>query len=52
MTIQHQPKGGLCAACIHRTRDCSFLRFDTMPVIEADGLTRIVRCTDFQRRPK
>lgn len=47
--MNHQPKGGMCVACIHAARDCSALKFDAMAPIKRDGQTVIVRCTDFQR---
>ncbi|SEI63609.1 hypothetical protein SAMN04244572_03215 [Azotobacter beijerinckii] len=45
-----QPKGGMCAVCHHALRNCSTLPFDRMPVLQRDGQTVIVRCTEFQRR--
>jgi hypothetical protein len=30
MTKQFVPKGGMCASCIHRLRDCSDLPFKEM----------------------
>lgn len=50
MTKQHQPKGGMCCACVHALRDCSHLPFCTMPALASDARTVIVRCTEFQRR--
>lgn len=50
--MNHQPKGGMCVACIHAARDCSALKFETMAPIKRDGQTVIVRCTDFQRAAK
>ena len=44
-----QPKGGMCAGCKSKQKDCSSLDFGRMPVIEVDGPTAIVRCTSYQR---
>jgi hypothetical protein len=46
----YQPKGGMCAACISSGETCEGLPFKTMPVIEVDGFTAVVKCTSFQRR--
>lgn len=48
--MTHQPKGGMCATCVHARRNCSHLPFSTMPPLSRDGQTVIVRCTEFQRR--
>lgn len=48
--MNYQPKGGMCATCVHAYRDCSHLLFSTMPPLSRDNQTVIVRCTDFQRR--
>jgi len=48
--MTHQPKGGMCAACRHALRDCSSLPFSSMPVLQRDGKTTIVRCTQFQHQ--
>lgn len=47
--MNYQPKGGMCVACANRHRNCSSLPFASMPVLEVDGQTIIVRCTQFQR---
>lgn len=47
--MTYQPKGGMCAACIHAPRKCDHLPFNKMPPIKRDAETIIVRCTDFQR---
>ena len=47
--MTHQPKGGMCVACVHAKRNCSNLPFETMPPIQRDDKTVIVRCTDFKR---
>lgn len=48
--MTHQPKGGMCASCQHKRRDCSTLPFDRYPVIKRyrDG-TQAVRCAEFRR---
>ena len=46
-----QPKGGMCASCAHRARDCSMLPFGEMPTIEIVEGVRIVRCTAYIRPP-
>lgn len=49
--MKHYPKGGMCASCKHRNRDCSHLNFAAMRVIERHAEdVWIVRCTDWQRR--
>ena len=47
--MTYQPKGGMCATCIHQLRDCSHLPFHTMkPISKSTDLGYvIVRCTDF-----
>ena len=51
--MKHQPKGGMCAICIHMKEDCSNLPFKTMPSISRkpsqDGII-IVKCTSFERK--
>ncbi|CTQ75951.1 hypothetical protein LAX5112_04421 [Roseibium alexandrii] len=47
----HQPKGGLCANCIHSVRICSHLDFTSMPVIKTyDDGTKAVKCSDYSKR--
>ena len=46
------PKGSMCIACIHRSRDCSHLRFHAMQPVEKQGNVIIVRCTDFSHEAK
>lgn len=48
--MTHQPKGGMCMSCTHAHRNCSHLPFGTMPAIDRDAKTIIVRCTEFKRR--
>jgi len=48
--MNQQPKGGMCATCVHAHRNCSRLPFSTMPTLARDGQTLIVRCTEFRRR--
>ncbi|WP_285259207.1 hypothetical protein [Halopseudomonas bauzanensis] len=45
------PKGGMCAACQYRYRNCSTLPFDRYQVIKKypDG-TQAVKCAEFQRK--
>lgn len=51
----HQPKGGMCTVCAHRSRDCSSLPFASYPVLERDEdlaslhTTVVVRCLEFVR---
>lgn len=51
-TTLHQPKGSMCAACIHSGRDCSHLSFKDMPKLTSPQWpVVIVRCTEFVRNP-
>jgi hypothetical protein len=47
----YQPKGRMCASCVHFFRNCSHLKFAEMPVIETDKKTgvKIVKCTEYER---
>lgn len=49
--MTHIPKGGICASCVHRLRDCSALPFDQYPTIKRypDG-TQAVKCAEFKRK--
>jgi hypothetical protein len=47
--MTHQPKGGMCARCEHKHRDCSKLPFDKMRQHERDGDTVIVICSEFKK---
>lgn len=53
MIIEHlhyQPKGGMCATCVHKLEDCTHLHFEAMQKIgkgDADG-TVIVKCMQFK----
>ena len=47
--MKHQPKGGMCASCWHKTYDCSRLKFSEMPVIKKEADVIIVKCTKFER---
>lgn len=53
MTIKFQPKGGMCAVCADKDKDCSHLEFFQMPVIgthkEDDQSIMIVKCRAFKR---
>ena len=52
--MTRNPKGGMCAACQHRMRDCSTLPFDQYPVIGRyvyNGKpVAIVKCAEFERK--
>ena len=46
----YQPKGGMCATCKHKLKDCSTLNFSEMPKLKAiSDKDIIVRCTSFER---
>lgn len=45
----HQPKGGMCAACKHKNKDCSDLPFSEMKPIEKCSEAIIVKCTEFKK---
>jgi hypothetical protein len=46
----YQPKGGMCATCKHKLKDCSAFNFSEMPKLKAisDNVI-IVRCISFDR---
>lgn len=52
--VKYQPKGGMCATCVHSSKDCSKLPFHTYRVLEyleeGDYEIRQVKCKKFQRR--
>lgn len=50
-TTTYQPKGGMCAACVHIYLDCSLLDFKSMPRISGpdERGAVIVKCTAFYR---
>jgi hypothetical protein len=44
------PKGGMCMGCANWLRDCSGLKFNTMPVIAKDpklGVV-VVKCLEYK----
>ena len=43
------PKGGMCAICINRFKDCSSLDFENMFTIKAESYITTVRCTSFKK---
>lgn len=46
----HQPKAGLCMACVKLRHDCSGLPFATMPVLHTyDDGVKVVKCTSYER---
>jgi hypothetical protein len=46
----YQPKGGMCATCRNKFKDCSGLNFSEMPKLKAiSDKVIIVRCTKFDR---
>lgn len=45
----YQPKGGMCANCAHKHRDCSRLKFSEMPKLNEVNGAVIVRCTEYKR---
>jgi hypothetical protein len=48
-TIQHVPKGGMCAGCEFALGDCSELDFKSMPVIQKpdENNVAVVRCSNY-----
>lgn len=50
--MTYQPKGSMCAACLHKHQDCSHLPFDKMmPISKSTDLgCVIVRCTEFKEK--
>lgn len=47
--VNYQPKGGMCAKCIHKHDDCSKLDFSKMKQIQRDSDSVIVKCVNFDR---
>lgn len=47
--ITFQPKGSMCAACKHKMRNCSQLKFYEMAVILKHEGVKIVKCMEFRR---
>jgi len=56
--MNYQPKGGMCAACIHKDRNCSHLNFEYMrPILKVFEvqtktgieIVKIVKCDEFKR---
>jgi len=51
--MNHQPKGGMCAVCANKHKDCSGLKFDEMPIYCSYKVgmvkSNIVICTEFKR---
>lgn len=45
----YHPKGGMCRTCQDLRKDCSSLRFETMPVLHDGGSFKVVKCTEYQR---
>lgn len=52
MKPTHRPKGSMCTACTHNSRDCSGLDFRSMPVMYREDKDIIVRCTEFEQKPQ
>jgi len=49
----YQPKGSMCISCKFAKRDCSFLSFNTMPVIKKiNSVTVSVKCTEHVQKTK
>ncbi|MGL5280708.1 MAG: hypothetical protein ACRC8W_03005 [Plesiomonas shigelloides] len=47
--VNYQPKGGMCAKCIHKHEDCSKLDFSKMKQIQRSSNSVIVKCVNFER---
>lgn len=45
------PKGGMCAVCVYRDRNCSDIDFRRCRVIQVDKVERVkvVKCSRFVR---
>lgn len=50
MKTTYQPKGGMCAKCIHQHEDCSKLDFSKMKQIHRTLNAVIVKCDKHQRQ--
>ncbi|MGL4600259.1 MAG: hypothetical protein ACRCVE_01880 [Plesiomonas sp.] len=48
--VNYQPKGGMCAKCIHKHEDCSKLDFSKMKQIQRTLNTVIVKCDKHHRQ--
>lgn len=61
MHTEYIPKGGMCATCANKNQDCSYLPFESMPVIEPitiindEGIQSyklaVVRCVNYWKGP-
>lgn len=45
----YQPKGGMCAICVNKFKDCSKLEFSKMQVIIKSQGVSVVKCTSFKK---
>ena len=48
--MNHQPKGGMCAKCEYKHRDCSKLQFDKMRPHEVVDDITVVICNEFSKQ--
>ncbi|MFK5951017.1 MAG: hypothetical protein QM500_19870 [Methylococcales bacterium] len=48
-SVSFQPKGGMCATCQFKLKNCSHLDFSSMPVIQRTDNAHIVRCAEFDK---
>ncbi len=54
--FSYQPKGSMCAVCVHKESDCSNLDFEVMrPIMEEfkskTNTMRVVKCEHFFKEP-
>jgi len=47
--VSYQPKGGMCAICVRKHKDCSSLDFSKMQVIIKSQGVAVVKCTSFKK---
>jgi len=47
--MEYQPKGGMCAGCVNKDWDCSYLKFEDMKPYKVDESLTIVICTYYKK---
>lgn len=48
--MNYIPKGGMCIKCVNWLKNCSHLKFNTMPVIVKDKNIAVVKCLEYKKK--